>query len=160
MPMLRLLHAGLVAAGCQLGAVVIVTLFVYLFFRDATTTPGDTDTFWTTHSPLLIWAYLIIAAGLAFNDCSAVHLTATRIRGASHLMRLARRGDALKMLLVQFAVSAIIFVIFALESPAEPLTEAADYFGYSFAAPIIWGAAMSVGVAAFGASAHATLKAL
>jgi len=158
--MLRLLHAGLVAAGCQLGAVLIITLLVYLFFRDATTTPGDTETFWTTHSLLLIWAYLIIAAGWAFNDCSAVRLTAARIRNASHLMRLARREDALRILLFQFAVCAIIFVIFALEAPAEPLTEAANYFGYSFTAPIIWGAAMSVGVAAFGASAHAALKAL
>jgi hypothetical protein len=112
MSMLRLLHAGLVAAGYQLGAVAIVTLFVYLFFRDTTTTPKDTDTFWTTHSLLSTRAYLIIAAGLAFNDCSAVHLTAARIRGASHLMRLARREEALKMLLVQFAVCAIIFIIF------------------------------------------------
>jgi hypothetical protein len=159
MSMLRLLHAGLLAAGYQLGAVVVVTFLVYLFFRD-TTAPEDADTFWTTHGLLLIWAYLITATGLAFNDCSAVHLTAARIRGASHLMRLARREDALRMLLVQFVVSAIIFGIFALEPPAEPLIEATNYFGCSFAASIIWSATMSVGVAAFGASAHATLKAL
>jgi len=92
--MLRLLHAGLVAAGCQLRAVMIVTVFAFLsashdvFLRDASATPSDPETFWNSVSSLLIWAFLLIAAGLAFTSSRSVDLTVDRILTASDLMRL------------------------------------------------------------------------
>jgi hypothetical protein len=164
--MLRLLHAGLVAAGCQLGAVVIVTTFAFLsashdvFPRDAPATPSDPETIWNSVSSLLIWAYLLIAVGLAFTSSRSVDLTADRIRAASDLMRLTRPVHALMTLVVQLVLSAIIFATFALESPPDLLIETVGYFGYGSAASIIWGATLSIGVACYGACAHAALKAL
>jgi len=63
-------------------------------------------------------------------------------------------------LVLQLGLSAFIFTVFALRTPPEPLMKAASYFGCVSAASIIWAAAMSIGVASFGASTHAVLKAL
>jgi hypothetical protein len=66
--MLRLLRAGLVASGCQLGSVVIVTLLALFLIShgiilQSTLATTDSDSFWISASPFLIWAYLITAVG-------------------------------------------------------------------------------------------------
>jgi hypothetical protein len=66
--MLRPLRAGLVASGCQLGSVVIVTLLgLFLASHDlilqSTMTTTDSESFWISISPFLIWAYLLTAVG-------------------------------------------------------------------------------------------------
>jgi len=112
-------------------------------------------------SSLLIWAYLLIATGLAFTRSRSIDLTAARIRAASELMGLTRPADALMTLVVQLVICAIIFAMFALESAPEMLIKGATHYGYApAAASIIWEATLSLGVACFGASAHAALKAL
>ena len=75
-------------------------------------------------------------------------------------MGLTRPTDALMTLVVQLVICAIIFAMFALELAPEMLIKGATHYGYAPAASIIWGATLSLGVACFGASAHAALKAL
>ncbi len=163
--MLRLLQAGLVAAGRQLAAVMIVTLFLSrltsygLIGRDALTTCNGIEAFGMS-TPRLTWAYLLVATGLALSRSQSIDLTAERLRHASHLMRLARPEHTLMALVVQLGLSTILFAVFTLRTPPEPLTDVASYFGCASAASVIWAAAMSIGVACFGASTHATLRAL
>jgi hypothetical protein len=163
--MLKLLQAGLVAAGRQLVAVVIVTLLASwlashdLIVRGASTISSGTETIGIPAS-LLLWMYLLIATGLALTKSQSVELTAAWIGHACSRMRLARPEDALMTLVLQLGISAIAFAIFALRTPPEALIDTATYFECVSAVSIIWAATMSVGVACFGASAHAALKAL
>jgi hypothetical protein len=166
MPMLRLLHAGLVAAGRQLVAILIITALAswatshdFISFRAPAAPPGA-EVLRDSTSSFLILAYLLTAVGLAFTGGQAVEVTAARIRYASSLMNVKNRQHMLTALIVQLVLSAIIFAIFALEPPPEFLTKAASYFEYDRAASIIWGATMSIGVAVSGATGHAALRAL
>jgi hypothetical protein len=164
--MLQLLQAGIIAACHQLGAVLIGTLFVFLLVadgfivQDVSTIHSGGKSCWITASPFLTWAYLLIATGLALTRSQAVDLTAERIRRATYLMHLARPEYALMTLAVQLGLAACIFAVFALRTAPEPLVQAASYFGWASIASIIWAAAMSIGVASFGASTHSVLKAL
>jgi hypothetical protein len=63
-------------------------------------------------------------------------------------------------LTAQFGLGAILLAILALREPPNTITIVVEYFGVGSAASIIWAGAMSVGVACFGASAHAALKAV
>src|SRR3954464_13598990 len=164
--MLPLLQAGLTAACRQFGAVLIGTLFVSLLasygfiVQDVSTIHSSAESCWTSVSPFLMWAYLLVATALALTRSQAADLTAERVRRATYLMRLARPEYALMTLVLQLGLSAFMFAVFALRTPPEPLTQAASYVGCVSAASIIWAAAMSIGVASFGASAHAALKAV
>ena len=62
-------------------------------------------------------------------------------------------------LVAQFGLAAILFAIFALQAPPNAIISVCHYFGFPEAASIIWTAVMSVGVASFGATAHAAVKA-
>ena len=63
-------------------------------------------------------------------------------------------------LTAQFGLAAILLAILALREPPNTITVVVEYFGVGWAASIIWAGVMSVGVACFGASAHAALKAI
>ena len=163
--MSKLLQAGLVAAGRQLVAVVIITLLasrlasVDLLVRGASTISRGTQNIGILAS-LLLWMYLLVATGLALTKSQSVELTAAWIGHACSRMRLAKPEDALMMLVLQLGISAIAFAIFALRTPPEMLIDAATYLGFGSPVSIIWAATMSVGIAFFGASTHAALKAL
>jgi hypothetical protein len=163
--MLRLLHAAFVTAGLQLVAIVIVTLCVLLFApRDMNcpTVPAIDEACdsWNATSLFLIWTYLLIAVGLALTRNRSTDITASRIRAAFSLTGLAGRERALMLLVVQPIACAIALAVVALQSPPVFILWAVSHFGPTYAAPIIWGAAMSVGVVGAGAIAHAALKAL
>lgn len=157
--MLRLLHAGLVASGCQLSSVVIVTLLALFFTshdimlqsRLATT---DSDSFWISISPFLIWAYLLTAAGWGLTGGRFIKRSVDGFRSTSY-----PREEALMALVVQLVIPAIFLATLALESPPDFLVEAAGYFGHAAIASVVWGAAISIAVAFCGATAHAALKA-
>lgn len=156
--MLRLLRAGLVASGCQLGSVVIVTpLALFSASHDimlqSTPATTDSESFWISISPFLIWAYLLTAAGWALTGGQFIERTVDRFRSAFYLGE-----EALTALAVQLIIPAILLATLALEPPPDFLVEAAGYFGYAAIASVVWGAATSIAVAFFGATAHAALK--
>jgi hypothetical protein len=162
--MVRLLRAGLIAGVCQLGAVAVITLVVSLL---ASPDSGhrmlahgdDSKAFWISISPLLKWAYILVAVGMAITISKAIGVTASHIRHASNLIRPMRSKRVMVSLASQCALSAILFGILALQTPPEIIAKAIGLFGCDFATSIIWAAALSVGVAFFGATTHAALKA-
>jgi len=161
--MLRLLHAGLVAAGLQLGAVIVITLLVILpamrgiTFQGPPSTPRTPEAVWNYASPFLIWSYLIVAAGIVFTNGKSTMSTAKHIR-ATVRTRLDR--EQAMQLLICLAIPAIVMASFALERPPAFLVKATGYFDCSAAAASVWGAVMSVASACLGATAHAVKKAL
>ena len=150
--MSQLLHAGIVAARRQLAALVVFTLVLSL-------TAQITENSWLSTTPLLPWACLLVAFGFALTSGRSIEVTARRIRSRTRRMRLAASRNVLLALAVQFGLAAALLTILGLRTPPDAITVAAQYFGYASAAPIMWAATMSAGVAFFGASAHATLKA-
>jgi len=156
--MMRLLQAGLVAGVRQLGAVVAITLLVSLAPSENAQSGTESETFWISVSPFLAWAYIIIALGLALTIGKSIGTTAEHIHHGSHRMRLMTPEHVLVSLTVQFALCAIVISILALRTPPELLVMAARVFGWAYAS-IVWPAALSLGVACFGATAHAALSA-
>ena len=150
--MLQLLHAGIVAARRQLAALM---LFILVLMVAA----PITEVFWISATPILTLACLLVSVGLALTTGQAIDLTASRIRSRTRRMRLAASRNVLLALAVQFGLAAALLTILGLRTPPDAITVAAQYFGYASAAPIMWAATMSAGVAFFGARAHATLKA-
>jgi len=163
--MLRLIRAGLVAAGLQLGAVVVVTLLVMLPALDSTTfqstpsIPRTPEIIWSYASPFLIWSYLIVAVGIALSNSKFTFYTAEHIRAAAQHAHIDRE-QTLMSLLVCLAIPALLVASFALEPPPVLLVEAVRYFDYNGAAGPVWGAAMSIAVAGLGSMAHAVKRAL
>jgi hypothetical protein len=66
---------------------------------------------------------------------------------------------ACKALFVQLSASSGGLAVLALRPPPGFLIAAADTWGWDQAAMLIWPGMMSVGVAAFGANAHAAGRA-
>jgi hypothetical protein len=157
--MLRLFRAGLVASGCQLGSVVIVTLLALLLgshgiILQSTLATADPESFWIAISPFLIWAYLLIAVGWALTGGQFIERTIVHFRSTFY------SGDeALTALVVQLCIPAILLIALALGPPPDSLVEAASYFGNAAIASVVWGATISIAVAFCGATAHAAQKA-
>jgi hypothetical protein len=101
-----------------------------------------------------------IRCGIFLTSDRSIGLTAKRIRHASRLMRFVPPGHTLRTLVAQFGIAAVVFAVFALRTPPESLIEGSRYFGCAGAASIAWAGIMSIGVACFGASAHAALKSI
>jgi len=161
--MLRFLKAGLVSAGCQLIAVVIITLTVFLISsdkimgQDTSSISSDPEAYYISFSRLLPWAYLLTAIGLTLTVDRTVILTAKRMRDAA---RVVSPEHGSRTLAVQLVISAIILALLALRTPPETLIEIGRYYGCACAALVVWPSMMSVGVAGLGASAHAAVRAL
>jgi hypothetical protein len=105
--------------------------------------------------PLLQLTYLVMAAGVATTRHRWVDLTAERIRRASRLMNHSAPDLAAKTLTISLWFAAMGFAAVSLSSPPSFLMEQGWHLGFFDAAPIIWSAIMSVGVASFGANAQA-----
>jgi hypothetical protein len=151
--MLQLLHAGIVAVGRQLTAVIVISLILFL------ATPVN-ETFWLSATPFLTWGYLLMATGFALTSDQSIDLTVIRIYRGSYLMQLVAPKHALKALVAQFGVAAVLFAILGLRPPPQSIIVVVQYLGCGSAASVIWPAVMSIGVACFGASAHATVRAI
>ena len=149
----QLLHAGIVAARRQLAALVIFTLVLLL-------TAQITGNSLPSTTPLLPWGCLLVAFGFALTSSRSIEVTARRIRRGFDLLQVVGTKHVLMALTAQFGLGAILLAILALREPPNTITIVVEYFGVGSAASIIWAGAMSVGVACFGASAHAALKAV
>src|SRR4029453_9317156 len=149
--MLQLLHAGIVAVRRQLAAVIVLLLILLL------AAPVN-ETFWLSATSFLTWGYLLMAAGFALTSEQYFEITASRIYRGSYLMQLVAPKHALKTLVAQFGVAAVLFAILGFWPPPQSIIVVAQYLGCGSAASVIWAAVMSVGAACFGASTHAVLR--
>jgi hypothetical protein len=69
-------------------------------------------------------------------------------------MQLVDPKHGLKALVAQFGLAAVLLAILGFRAPPYPIIVIVQYFGCGSAASVIW----TVGVACFGASAHAVLR--
>jgi hypothetical protein len=151
--MSQLLHAGIVAARRQLAALVVLTLVLML-------TAQITEISWPSATRLLPWGCLLVAFGFALTSGRSIEATARRIRHGSDLFQEVGRKHVLMALTAQCGLAAILLAILALREPPHTITIVAEYLGVGSVVSIIWAGIMSTGVAGFGATVHAGLKAI
>ncbi|HEY3792165.1 MAG TPA: hypothetical protein VGM09_10075 [Bradyrhizobium sp.] len=104
---------------------------------------------------LLRWIDLFLAVGIALTRNRSIEETTGRIREAARHFYPPAPDRACKALFVQLGATSAGLAVLALRPPPGLLIEAADTSGWGPAAMLIWPGVMSVGVAAFGANAHA-----
>jgi hypothetical protein len=164
--MLRLMQAGLMAGFAQAIAVVATTTTLLVLSPYGIWLPmpasfgSPIQHSLNSFTPVVVWIDLLIAIGLALTGTSVVEATAIRIREASTRLRPSAPGHAAKILLAQLSITCAGFGILATRVPPVELIELAEIFGCGTAASFAWPGIMSIGVAAFGANAHAAAKAL
>ena len=163
--MLRLFEAGLAAAWFQIAAVALATVAVLLFTENKLISePLDflsgAEFSSDAALSLLKWTYLLTGIGTASTSSRFVDVTAEVIRNSSRVMRPTEPFHATKTLLVQLCLAAFGFVVLIFQPPPQTLIEVSRHFGWGWAVLIGWPGLMSVGLAGFGASAQAAIKAL
>lgn len=165
--MLRLFQAGIVAISLQLVAIITITVAAGLASRGGffPLFPSATNRF--TDNPILIfgapfltWAYSLIAIGFAFTRGRFVDVTAEHIRRAARAMRPADLTKIIRILFSQFLLCAVGSAIIGLALPPDILVVWGREAGWSSLGPLLWSAACSLGVAGFGATAHAAYRAI
>ena len=164
--MLRLMQAGLVAGFVQAIAVAAVTTAILAWSGDGFSLPMPTSFgspiqySLSSFATFVGWIDLLIAIGVALTGTPFVEATAICIRDASRRLRPTEPHHAAKILLAQLCVASAGFAILATRLPPFDPIEVAETSGCGAAALFAWPGIMSIGVAAFGANAHAAAKAL
>ena len=159
--MRRLFLAGLIAASAQVMAVVAAMASVTIAFRYGLVIPasGAAELEPQSASCLLLWSDLLLAFGIALTRNRFVDETAVRIRESARRFYPPAPDHVCKALFVQLWLASAGLAVLALRPPPGLLIEAADALGWSAAVMLIWPGVISVGVAAFGANAHAAGRA-
>ena len=163
--MVRLLQAGLLAAQHQLALVIVITILSLIAnhimtYQDGSAGLIDVQAFWESAWTFLNWAYLVAAVGLAITSGEHIDETAESMKQAARSGRLGRSELVLECLLAQSGICSVMFAVVMLWGAPSPLVDTARHFGFASAAPVIWAALMSIGVASFGATAQAAYKAI
>ena len=159
--MRRLFHAGFVAASAQILAVTAATVAITIALRCGLVIPssGAAESELQSVVRLLGWIDLLLAIGIALTRNRFIDETAGRIREAARRFYPPAPDHACQALFIQLAATSAGLAVLALRPPPGLLVEAADTWGWGAAAMLIWPGVMSVGVAAFGANAHAAGRA-
>ena len=159
--MRRLFHAGFVAASAQILAVTAATVAVTIALRCGLVIPasGAAESELQSVVRLLRWIDLLLAIGIALTRNRFIDETAGRIREAARRFYPPAPDRACKALFIQLGATSVGLAVLALRPPPGLLIEAADTWGWGAAVMLIWPGVMSVGVAAFGANAHAAGRA-
>jgi hypothetical protein len=154
--------AGLVAAGRQLIAILLLTGVVRVLLDNScwTTICDSKATPPGVEVPLLAWSFLLIAMGCALTQDRFIDITADRIRQASRTMRPSNPTFASRALFAQCAIASAALATTGLTAPPILVDKVWCSAECGWFIQVIWAAAFSVGVAAFGTSAHASYRAL
>jgi hypothetical protein len=159
--MRRLFRAGFVAALAQILAVAAATVAVTIALRCGLVIPasGAAESELQSAVRLLLWIDLLLAVGIALTRNRFIDQTSARIREAARRFYPPAPDRACKALFVQLGAASAGFAVLALRPPPGLLIEAADTWGWGPAVMLMWPGVISVGVAAFGANAHAARRA-
>jgi hypothetical protein len=155
-----LFRAGMVAALAQFLAVAAASAAVTIALGSGLLVPAqsafESEPVFTAR--LLLWIDLLLADGIAFTQNRSIDATAERIWDAARRFYPPAPAQACKALFVQLGGASAGLAILACRPPFG-LMEMADAWGWRSIAMLLWPGVMSVGVAAFGANAHAARKA-
>jgi hypothetical protein len=159
--MRRLFCAGLVGALAQILAATAAAVAVTIALRCGLVIPatGAAGSELQSAVGLLLWIDLFLAVGIALTRNRFIDETAGRIREAARRFYPPAPDRACKALFIQLGATSAGLAVLALRPPPGLLIEAADTWGWGPAVMLIWPGVMSVGVAAFGANAHAAGRA-
>ena len=155
--MRRLFHAGFVAASAQILAVTAATVAVTIALRCGLVIPasGAAESELQSVVRLLRWIDLLLAIGIALTRNRFIDETAGRIREAARRFYPPAPDRTCKALFVQLGATSAGLAVLAFRPPPGFLIAAAETRGWGPAVVLLWPGVMSVGVAAFGANAHA-----
>ena len=158
----ELFLAGLVSAGRQLIAILLLTVTVRVVLANWcwTSNCDSRGTLLGVGVPLLAWAYLLTAIGCALTHDRFVDMTADRMRLASRNMRAWSPTFASRVLFVQCSIAAATLAATGLTVPPILMSKVWCSADCGWLIQILWAALFSVGAATFGASAHAAYRAL
>ncbi|MGB7974645.1 MAG: hypothetical protein WCF81_09925 [Roseiarcus sp.] len=142
-------------------AVAAATVAVTIALRCGLVIPasGAAESELLSAARLLLWINLFLAVGIALTRNRFIDETAGRIREAARSSYPHAPDRACKALFVQLWAASAGLAFLAFRPPPEFLIAAADAWGWGPAVMLIWPGVMSVGVAAFGANAHAARRA-
>ena len=132
--MLRLLHAGIIAASHQLIAVTLVAAIISLLIENGIIMPPASSAktavaseSWIFIEPYLAWTNLLTAVGVIATSDGYLETSAWRIRLASRLMCPSDPKQPVSILLVHLWLMTIGLGVFLLKSPPYILVEAGYY---------------------------------
>ncbi len=108
----------------------------------------------------LIAIDLLTAVVLSLVRNRHVEITAARLREACRQMNKSNPDRVAVMLLTQLVLAAAVCAILAMKMPPTLLLKVGASFGGAGYGGAIWPAVMSIGIAIFGANAHAAALAL
>ena len=109
-------------------------------------------------SSFLLWAYLLMAFGFAMTQTRYLDNSAALMRYAAHLLHRDKTDDVLMFLVAGLGFGTLLFVYLALYRP-HVISNFDACLICGIVVSSLWPGAMSVGVAFFGATAHAAMKA-
>jgi hypothetical protein len=156
----------MVAMILQLAAIITITVIAMLIMDDgfpkqvSSINQAASNPITGFGAPVLTWAYLLTAIGLAFTSGRFVDTTAQRIRHAARVMHPTNPALIIMMLFSQCLLCAIGSAVISLSIPPDFLIMLVRKMGYANFAPLIWPAVFSLGISGFGATAHAAKIAL
>jgi hypothetical protein len=163
--MSHLLHAGIIAGRRQLIALLVLTFTLLVItpkdhIAQNSSATSKLEILSLSAMRLFTLAAVLVALGLALTSSRSIDITTSRIQRGSSFMRLGPPQHILMILVAQFGLAAILLAVLAVQAPPNAVISVGHFFGFPGAVSIIWTAVMSVGVASFGATAHAAFKAI
>lgn len=161
-----LLGAAFVAALRQLILVALLTAFACFLVTWHVSTPIAWSAILDGRAPpshfvgsFLTWAFLATAVGSALTEDRFLDPTADGIHRGARAMFARNPAIAAKILMAQCLVGTALLAVLGLAPPPIKVTEIGKAWDVGFG-QLVWSATLSVGVAAFGSTAHSAYRAL
>lgn len=162
-PTLRLLEAGIFAGIIQALVVLGILIAAFVFLDADRFAPVPARNIGLSVSPNsfpLIAIDLLTAVFLSLVRNRHVEITVARLREACRQINKSKLDRVAVVLLTQLILAAAGCAILAMKMPPTFLLKMGASFGGVGYGGAIWPAVMSIGIAIFGANAHATALAL
>jgi hypothetical protein len=120
-------------------------------------TDAATGAMGINYAALIAWCDILIAVCLSMIRTRQVEVTALRLRNGFRRVSPRDPARAASSLLVQLSLASISFAVLATRAPPAFVLSIGSTLGSAGYGALVWPAIMSIGVAAFGANAHAAL---
>ena len=151
------IFAGLVQALMVLGLSVAAIRHLGVDQFLPVETDAETGQMGVSYATLVAWSDILIAVCLSMIRTRQVDLTARRLKDGFRRLSPRDPDRAASSLLVQLSLTSIGFAVLAIRPPPGFVLSLGSTLGSAGYGALAWPATMSIGVAAFGANAHAAL---